>query len=70
MTRFQPWLTLIFALCLAACGAKGAVSDGTGYSLMHPSSATRVFILGNDRPFAREVAAHNAQCRNDKGCRK
>ncbi|MBB3385977.1 hypothetical protein FHX12_004849 [Rhizobium sp. BK609] len=45
-------------------------SDGAGYAALHPSSATRAFIFANDRPFVKEVAAHNIQCGKDPMCRK
>lgn len=37
---------------------------------MTPNASTRTFVLSNDRMFAKQVAAHNAQCAKDKGCKK
>jgi hypothetical protein len=63
-------MMLAFAAISAGCSSTGNVSDGAGYSLLTPSAATRAAIVGNDRPFAEQVAAHNRQCRADAGCQK
>lgn len=62
-------MLIVVALSAASC-ATGSASDGAGYSLMHPSSATRQFIFANDPAFTSEVAEHNTQCNKDKACRK
>lgn len=70
MTRSTACLLLISALALAACGTTGSVNDGAGYAALTPSPATRAFIVEQDQPFARQVVAHNQQCRTDPLCRK
>lgn len=61
---------MLVAAPLAACSLTGSATDGAGYEMLHPSSATRQFIFANDKPFTSEVAAHNTQCSKDKACRK
>ena len=58
-----------FALLLGAygCQTPGA-NDGIGYKRLTPNAGTRGYIIANDLPFARQVAAHNRQCAKDKGC--
>lgn len=63
-------MTLPFAGSLAACQSTGNASDGAGYSLLTPNAASRSAIIANDRTFAEQIAAHNRQCRADKGCAK
>jgi hypothetical protein len=46
------------------------VVDGSGFEMLHPSPATRKFIIANDLPFAQEVVAHNEFCQKQSGCRK
>jgi hypothetical protein len=36
------------------------VNECDGWKKLTPSAATRQFIIGNDRPFAQQVAAHNS----------
>lgn len=65
-------ILLILPICvlsLAGCQTS-APSEGAGYALLTPSSATAVFVSRNDAAFARQVAAHNRQCRKDRGCMK
>lgn len=57
------------ALSAASC-ATAPASNGAGYAMLHPSAETRAFIFANDRPFTREVAAHNATCARDEACLK
>lgn len=54
-------------LAVAGCQSTGA-SDGTGYKRLTPNAGTRSYIIANDLPFARQVAAHNRQCAKDDGC--
>lgn len=70
MRGWMIFLTLICAGLSAACGATGVAGDGVGYARLTPAAATRTFIIANDRAFAKQVAAHNAQCAKDEGCRK
>jgi hypothetical protein len=46
------------------------VVDGSGFEALHPSPATRKFIIANDLPFAQEVVAHNETCAQQPGCKK
>lgn len=62
---------LIFvAFLAAACSQTGRASDGAGYELLTPNSASRSFVFANDREFAKQIAKHNKQCQSDKGCVK
>lgn len=63
-------MLICVAFLAANCSTTARVSDGVGYGLLTPSAATRAFIIVNDKPFARQVAAHNLQCQSDKGCVK
>ena len=49
-----------FALFLAACTQTVPASECDGWRKLTPSSPTRAFIIKNDRPFAEQVAGHNA----------
>lgn len=57
------------SLTLTGC-ATTAINEGAGYSLLTPSPVTASTIVVTDRRFAEQVAAHNRQCRKDKGCEK
>lgn len=70
MSKSAIWMMPVSALLLAACSPTASVNDGAGYSLLTPNSASRATMLAEDRAFAEQVAAHNAQCRKDKGCTK
>lgn len=76
MLRLMLYLTLSCALplvasgCSQTLGASDGATDGAGYKLLHPSPATKGFIVANDKPFAREVAGHNATCKQHKACKK
>lgn len=50
---------LVAAFFLTSCATSAPHSECDGWSKLNPSSATRGFIVSNDVPFAREVAAHN-----------
>lgn len=69
MKASQIFLAPICALSLAGCQTT-AINEGTGYSLLTPSPVTARTIVVTDRKFAEQVAAHNRQCRKDKGCSK
>jgi len=56
------------ALVLSGCAT--TANDGAGFEALHPSPASRQFIIANDRPFANEVASHNATYASQPGCRK
>ena len=62
MTKSAAWMIPLFALLLAAsgCQTSGGASECDGWRKLAPSSATRGFIVKNDRPFAEQVAAHNS----------
>lgn len=47
-----------------------SANDGAGYEALTPAPATRQFIVANDKPFARQVAAHNRTCASQQACRK
>ncbi|WP_377299613.1 hypothetical protein [Rhizobium sp. SGZ-381] len=72
MRMLKHCLLLIFVLPLVACSpTRNAVDgDGAGYALLTPNAGTRAFMLREDDAFARQVAAHNLQCRNDALCAK
>lgn len=70
MKALLTWIALASAASLAGCGSTGIAPDGAGYARLTPNAESRVFILDNDDAFARQVAAHNAQCARDAGCRK
>lgn len=36
------------------------VSECDGFRKLNPSAGTRAYIVASDRPFAQDVAAHNA----------
>lgn len=57
-------------LVLAGCQSTTSVVDGSGFQMLHPSPATRKFIISNDLDFAREVVAHNTMCEKQPGCRE
>lgn len=62
---------LLFAASLAASGcSRTLASNGAGYEQMTPAPPTRAFILANDKPFARQVAAHIRTCKKDEACLK
>lgn len=52
----------IFAALLAASGCQTMTPADScdGWRKLHPSAETRDFIIANDRPFAEDVAGHNA----------
>lgn len=61
-----PMLTC--AASLAGCTV--SPDAGAGFQRLTPAPATAEWIVANDRPFARQVAAHNRQCDANQGCRK
>lgn len=52
-------MMLPFVLLLAACSQTVPASECDGWRKLTPASQTRAFIIGQDRPFAEQVAAHN-----------
>ncbi len=52
-------MMLPFALLLAACSQTVPASECDGWRKLTPAAQTRTFIIGQDRPFAEQVAAHN-----------
>lgn len=72
MKRFPAWTMLSFVLSLAAagCQTKPAANDGAGFEQLTPAPVTRAFIVAQDKPFARQVAAHNRTCGKLPACRK
>jgi len=63
-------LTGLAALCGCTTTPPASVVDGSGFQMLHPSSATRKFIVANDLDFAREIVSHNSFCQSQSGCRK
>lgn len=64
-------MMLLFAASLAASGCSQTLaSNGSGYEALTPAPETRNFIVANDKPFARQVAAHNRTCKKDEACTK
>jgi hypothetical protein len=61
---------LVVSGCSPTFGASSGAADGAGYSLLNPNSGTRSYIIANDKPFAKEVAGHNATCKQHKACKK
>lgn len=55
---------------LASCQTKASDLSGAGFVMETPSSATRDFIIRNDRPFAEQVAVNRAACEKSPGCQK
>ena len=57
------------SFALSACQTPAA-TEGAGYELLTPAPDTARYIVANDEPFARQVASHNRQCREDSLCVK
>lgn len=72
MRKSALWTIPLFALLSAASGCQtpSSANDGAGFAALHPSAGTRQFIVANDKPFAKEVVAHNATCAMMKACAK
>ena len=70
MLKFGTLMTVLCVLPLAACTSTTTVNSGAGFERLSPSSASRSFIIKNDRPFAEQVAAHNKTCDAQQACRK
>ncbi len=67
--------TLAIALCAALAGCSSApkpASDlsGAGFVMANPNSASRAFIIANDRQFAETTAINRAACLKAPMCRK
>ncbi|MGB3387279.1 MAG: hypothetical protein WBA88_04785 [Pseudaminobacter sp.] len=70
MTRFATWTTLACVVLLAAgCQTRAPASSCDGWRRLTPAAQTRTFVIAQDRPFAEQVAAHNAFGVN-RGCWK
>lgn len=63
-------LACVALLAASGCSPTASANDGAGFAALTPAPATRQFIVANDKPFAREVAAHNATCAKLKACAK
>jgi len=57
------------SFALTACQTT-APTEGAGYELLTPAPDTARYIVANDEPFARQVAAHNRFCRQSAACRR
>jgi hypothetical protein len=60
---------LWMASLLMGCANSSAALNGAGFERLTPAPASRQFIIANDIDFARQVAAHNATCAAQPGCR-
>lgn len=62
-------LPLMLALCAltTGCQTRSAPTACDGWQMLRPSLETAVAITTKDRPFANQVAAHNAHGRK-QGC--
>lgn len=58
------------ASLLMGCASSTTALDGAGFEVLTPAPGSRQFIIANDIEFARQVAAHNATCNAQPGCRK
>lgn len=47
-------------LAVAGCKTTTPASECDGWRKLTPAAETRAFIIRNDRPFAEQVAGHNA----------
>lgn len=56
-------------LVLAGCQSMPA-TEGAGFKRLNPNAGTRAYILKNDLPFARDVAATNRACDRSAACQK
>lgn len=72
MLKYATLILVLFACAWVVSGCKTAASDvtGAGFEILRPAPASRQFIIANDIEFARQVAAHNATCNAQPGCRK
>lgn len=57
------------ALLVAGCQTTAPASECDGWHKLTPAAQTRAFVIAQDRPFAEQVAAHNAFGVN-RGCWK
>jgi len=53
-------MMLLCVPLLAGCSQTAPASECDGWRKLTPSAASRAVIIAQDRPFAEQVAAHNA----------